>query len=390
MKQIEVEGRENPAPHEPEDRRLLPRSIHSRSPRSMLVEFVRLIMVALFAVAGWTVASETSPASTGRLLFGIFMGCAVGFVIGGMIGRSTASAAGRVERELRKTPAPEILAGAVGMVIGMLPAALLSIPLFHLPPVAAFPTVAMLYYISGYVGYRVGRAKSDELFSLFGVKPKAAGMKAGEVSVLDTSAILDGRIEALVRMGFLSGTLLVPGEVLQELQAVSDSSDPARRARGRKGLDLLLALKRDPNVDVTLVEDQGPGWPTDVDTRLVRLARDRGGVLVTNDANLAKVAGAVDVPVRSIHALADALRPVVHPGERVDLRLTRQGRESGQGVGYLDDGTMVVVENGAELVGETVRISVTNVLQTPNGQLLFATLASKTPDAEGEPGGAGR
>src|SRR5206468_2247327 len=135
---------------------------------------------------------------------------------------------GRVEREFRKTPAPEILAGAVGMVIGMLPAALLSIPLFHLPPVAAFPTVAMLYYISGYVGYRVGRAKSDELFSLFGVKAKAAGMKAGEVSVLDTSAILDGRIEALVRMGFLSGTLLVPDEVLQELQAVSDSSDPAR------------------------------------------------------------------------------------------------------------------------------------------------------------------
>src|SRR5207245_1327791 len=153
-----------PAPES--DRRLLPRSIHSRSPRFMLVEFVRLIMIALFAVAGWTVASKTSPASTGRLLVGILMGCAVGFVIGGMIGRSTASAAGKIKREFRKTPTPEILAKAVGMVIGMLPATLLSIPLFHLPPMAAFPTVAMLYYISRYVRYRVDQAKSDELFSL--------------------------------------------------------------------------------------------------------------------------------------------------------------------------------------------------------------------------------
>ncbi|HEY1331885.1 MAG TPA: PIN domain-containing protein [Actinomycetota bacterium] len=360
--------------------------VHQRTSRSMLVEFVRLVMVALFAVAGWTIASQTGPATTGRLLLGIFMGCAVGFVVGGMIGRSTASAAGRVEREFRRTPAPEILAGAVGMVIGMLPAALLSVPLFHLPPVAAFSTVSILYYLSGYVGYRVGRAKSDELFAMFGVKPKAAGTRAGEVSVLDTSAILDGRIEALVKMGFLTGTLLVPAEVLAELQAVADSSDPARRSRGRRGLDLLLSMKRDPSVDVVLVEEDESATRVDVDARLVRLARERGGVLVTNDANLAKVAAAVDVRVRSIHALADALRPVVRPGDRVEVRLTRTGRESGQGVGYLDDGTMVVVEDAADLLGASVSISVTNVLQTSNGQLVFARLAEDESGREDEPG----
>jgi uncharacterized protein YacL len=252
--------------------------------------------------------------------------------------------------------------------------------------VAAFSTVSILYYLSGYVGYRVGRAKSDELFAMFGVKPKAAGTRAGEVSVLDTSAILDGRIEALVKMGFLTGTLLVPAEVLAELQAVADSSDPARRSRGRRGLDLLLSMKRDPSVDVVLVEEDESATRVDVDARLVRLARERGGVLVTNDANLAKVAAAVDVRVRSIHALADALRPVVRPGDRVEVRLTRTGRESGQGVGYLDDGTMVVVEDAADLLGASVSISVTNVLQTSNGQLVFARLAEDESGREDEPG----
>jgi uncharacterized protein YacL len=326
-------------------------------------------------VAGWTVAEKVGPTSSGRLALGVFLGAAIGFVVGGVFGRSTASAASRVEREFRRIPAPEILAGTVGTVVALLPAALLSVPLFHLPPVAAFPTVAMVYFVSGYLGYHIGRSKSDEMFAVFGVKSVASGTRAGEVMVLDTSAILDGRIDSLVRMGFLSGTLLVAQRVLDELQAVSDSSDPARRARGRRGLDLLLALKRDPTVDVQLVEEDSTTSGIEVDAALVRLAKDRGAALITNDSNLAKVAQALDVPVRSIHALADAMRPAVVAGEKVRLRLIREGRDTGQGVGYLDDGTMVVVEEGSEHVGETVRISVTNVLQTSSGQLVFGRLA---------------
>jgi len=360
-----------------------------RQKGALLVELVRLIMVGLFAMAGWTVSTRIGHVTTGRLALGVFLGAGIGFVLGGVFGRHTATAATRVEREFRRIPAPEILAGVVGLVVALMPAALFSIPIFHLPPTASFPTVALLYYVCGYLGYHIGRSKSDELFAMFGVKPRASGTREGEVLVLDTSAILDGRIESLIGMGFLSGTLLVSRRVLSELQAVADSSDPARRARGRRALDLLVSLRRDPAVDVHLVDDEPSARPTtDVDAALVRLAKDRGAALVTNDANLAKVAQALDVQVRSIHALADAMRPPVTVGERVSVRLIRAGRESGQGVGYLDDGTMVVVERASRHVGETVSLTVTNVLQTANGQLIFAKLAERRADDRPAAGGA--
>jgi uncharacterized protein YacL len=359
------------------------RGDRERQPRrrgGLLVEFVRLIWVALFSVAGWTVATKTGEVTASRLALGVFLGAAIGFVLGGVFGRTTASAASRVEREFRRIPAHEILAGVVGMVVALLPAALFSIPIFHLPPTAAFPTVGLLYYVCGYLGYQIGRSKSDELFAIFGVKPRAAGTRAGEVMVLDTSAILDGRIESLIAMGFLSGTLLVSSGVLEELQMVADSSDASRRARGRRALDLLVALRRDPAVDVQLVEQARNHYPNNpVDAALVRLARERGAALVTNDSNLTKVAQALDVPVRSIHALADAMRPPVMAGEQVSIRLIREGRTAGQGVGYLEDGTMVVVERAKTHVGETVEVMVTNVLQTANGQLVFGRLVEDDP-----------
>jgi uncharacterized protein YacL len=158
---------------------------------------------------------------------------------------------------------------------------------------------------------------------------------------------------------------------------VADSSNPGRRARGRKALDALVALRKDPSVDLVLVRDP-EGWAGDgetVDAQLVRLARKRGGALVTNDSGLAKVAAALEIPVRSIHALAEALRPEVVAGDRVPVRLTRRGREAGQAIGYLDDGTMVVVEEADHLLGDTVTISVTNALQTSTGRLIFARVA---------------
>jgi uncharacterized protein YacL len=347
-----------------------------RASRGLLVEFVRLIMVSLFALAGWQVAEGTGPARPTGILLGILVGSGVGYVLGGVFGRTTASAVSDLEREFRRIPAPELLAGAIGLLLGIVFAALLTIPLFHLPPAASYATVAFVYLTLGYGGYRVGRAKVNELFAVFGVKPRAAGLGRGEVSVLDSSALLDGRVLALVKMGFLGGSLLVSRSVLDELQTVADSSDPARRGRGRKALDLLVALKRDPSVDVILVEE--PADPTEpVDSQLVRLARHRGGALVTNDTALARLAAALDIPVRSISALADALRPPVVPGERVPLRLVRRGRESGQAVGYLGDGTMVVVEEADHLLGDTVKIAVTNALLTSTGRMVFGRVADE-------------
>jgi uncharacterized protein YacL len=349
--------------------------------RGFLVEFVRLIMVALFAVSGWELASLLRAQQSDRLLIGTLLGSGVGYVVGGIFGRRTATAVSQLEREFRRIPAAEILAGGIGLILGLVLATLMSLPLYHLPPKGAYPAVAFVYLTLGYVTYKLGRAKSEELFGLFGVKPRAAGTQSGEVVVLDSSAILDGRLAAMIQKGFLAGTLLVSRGVLDELQTVADSSNHGRRARGRKAMDTLIALKRDPSVDLVLVEDVGgaPGEP--VDSQLVRVARARGATLLTNDSGLAKLAAALDVRVRSIHALAEALRPEVVAGQQVPVRLTRRGRDTGQAVGYLDDGTMVVVEEADHLLGDTVSVTVTNALQTSTGRLIFARVAGL-----GEPG----
>lgn len=354
-----------------------------RGSRGFLVEGVRLIMVVMFAVAGWEVAELTGHSSSTPLLVGIVIGSGVGYVLGGAFGRRTATAVSDLEREFRRISAAEILSGGIGLIFGLTLATLLSMPLFHLPSRAAFPVVAFLYSTLGYFGLRLGRARSDELFALFGVKPRASGTRPGEVVVLDSSAILDGRFQALIELGFLGGTLLLTRGVLEELQSVADSSNANRRTRGRRALDTLIALKRDPAVDLTLVEEGATDVTEAVDMQLVRLAKARGGALVTNDGNLAKVATALEVPVRSIHALAEALRPDVVPGQFVSVRLTRRGREKGQAVGYLDDGTMVVVEEADHLLGDTVTVTVTNALQTSTGRLIFGRVAGESdPDPE--------
>jgi uncharacterized protein YacL len=358
-----------------EDRRRQP------VPRGTLVEFVRLIIVTLFAIAGFEVGQHAGTATTTKAVLGIVLGSATGYVVGGVLGRQTFFAVSAVEREFRRAPAAEIAAGVAGLIMGLVIALLISLPLFRLPNEAAWPAVAFVYLTVPYVGYRVGRTKRDELFSLIGLKPRAAGVGRAEVSVVDTSALVDGRILDLVQTGFLGGVLLVPQGVLGELQQIADSSDPARRTRGRRGLDILVQLQRDPTVEVVLVEEEAMG---DVDAGLVRMARDRGGAVVTADANLAKVAQALSVPVRSINALAAGLRLPFAAGEELHVKLTREGRDHGQAVGYLEDGTMVVVEAAREHLGEEVAARVTNVLQTTTGRMVFAVLAGET-DAGGSP-----
>jgi uncharacterized protein YacL len=276
-----------------------------------------------------------------------------------------------VEREFTRMPASELLAGTIGLILGLLIAVLISIFLFRLPSAVAYPTAALVVLVLTWLGFRLGRAKRDELFSMFGIRTRALGLRPGEVNVLDTSALIDGRVLHVVRAGFLGGTFLVTRGVLGELQTIADSSDPTRRERGQRGLDVLRQLQQHPSVEIVLVEEETPG---DVDAQLVRLARDRGGTLVTTDANLARVAGALDVPTRSLNELAEAVRLPVAPGEEVTVHLTKPGREHGQGVGYLEDGTMVVVDRGQERLGSDVRAVVTNVLQTSAGRMVFARL----------------
>jgi uncharacterized protein YacL len=338
-------------------------------PRGRLVEFVRLIFVTLFAAAGYTVATRVSRSPSETLAY-VVLGTSTGFVLGGVLGRQTATAVRSMEEELRKVPAAEVVAGVGGLIAGLAVAALLSVPVFRLPPLAAWTSVAFTYVTLGSVGSRIGRSKHEELFGLIGMKPRASGAPE-KIFVVDTSALIDGRILDLVATGFLSGDLLVHTAVLRELQTIADSSDPRRRARGRRGLDAVGELKRAATVEVHLIEDDGG---SDVDAVLVRVARERGASLVTTDHNLSKVAEAVGVPVPRLNDLAVAFRTPIGIGDEIEVRLVKQGREAGQAVGYLDDGTMVVVEAAGEQIGSDARIVVRNVITTATGRMVFANL----------------
>lgn len=339
-------------------------------PKGRLVEFVRLIFVTLFAAAGYIVATRVSASSPTRTLAYVVLGTSTGFVLGGVLGRQTATAVRSMEQDLRKVPAAEIVAGVGGLVTGLALAALLSVPVFRLPPLAAWTSVAFAYVTLGYVGFRIGRTKNEELFGLIGLKPRAAA-PSDKVFVVDTSALIDGRILDLVATGFLTGDVLIHSAVLRELQTIADSSDARRRALGRRGLDAVGELKRAAAIDVHLVEEDGV---SDVDATLVRVARDLGASLVTTDHNLSKVAEAVGVPVPRLNDLAAAFRLPVGIGDEIEVRLVKEGREAGQAVGYLDDGTMVVVEAADERIGSDAPIVVRNVIKTTTGRMVFANL----------------
>ena len=202
------------------------------------------------------------------------------------------------------------------------------------------------------------------------MKPRASVATRGDLHVLDTSALIDGRVLDLVATGFVSGTVLLHDGVLRELQAISDSGDPRRRQRGRRGLDVLVELQKAPTVQFQLVEEAGV---IDVDAALVRLARERGASLITVDHNLAKVAEALRVPVAQINAPASKFRVPYTAGDEISVPV-KEGREHGQAVGYLDDGTMVVVEKAVDQIGASPDIRVTNVIQTTTGRMVFAAL----------------
>ena len=220
---------------------------------------MRLIFVLLFAAGGYTVATQVGSPTTTRTLLGVILGSGTGFVLGGVLGRQTASAVNEMEREFRRVPAPELVAGTMGLLIGLGVAALASVPMFRLPPLAAWTTVAFVYVTLGYLGYRVGRSRQAELFGLIGLKPRAAGTAGGEIAVVDTSALIDGRVVDLAKTGFLTGDVLIHDAVLQELQRIADSSDPKRRGRGRRGLEAVADLQKAPTVQVHLVEPREGG-----------------------------------------------------------------------------------------------------------------------------------
>jgi len=339
--------------------------------RGRVAGAVRLMFVALVATAGARVGEAIATTNPSQALLLVFLGAAVGYVVGGIFGRATVRAVRGLEVELGKKPPPVLAGGVVGLVIGLIVAALMMVPLLFLPASASWPAIVFLYLTVGSVGYRLGQSKHEDLFGLVGIKPRAAAVARGDLHVLDTSALIDGRVVDLVATGFIGGTVLLHEGVLKELQTISDASDPHRRTRGRRGLDVLVELQKAPTVQLQLIEEAGV---LDVDAALVRLARERGAQLITVDHNLAKVAEALRVPVAQINALASRFRVPYTAGDELSVRVVKEGREHGQAVAYLEDGTMVVVERAAERIGSQVEVRVTNVIQTTTGRMIFAAL----------------
>ncbi len=265
-----------------------------------------------------------------------------------------------------------------GLFLGAALAALMSQPLRLLPPGAGVCGLALLLYaVLTTFGWRLGSAwhRSQEEAEAPAERPSAPCPK-----VLDTSVIIDGRILDIFRAGFLEGELAIPSFVLDELRHIADSADSLRRARGRRGLDVLQKLREEHSAQVRVIE-KACEENAEVDVRLLRLAQELNGAVVTNDYNLNKVAGVTGVPVLNINELAGALRPQVLPGEEMTVHIVREGKEPGQGVAYLDDGTMVVVENGRRRVGETLDAEVTTVLQTSAGRMIFARVKERENQA---------
>ncbi len=316
------------------------------------------VMAALYAIVG--------------ILFGIILFILSPRIIDGVHGFFQ-----RLEHRLTEMPALDILFGVVGIMIGLVFAFLLSLILRTIDvPVLPEVVALLLFFICGYYGGHIAISRRAELMDGFtrrGHLAKGIAASGARPKVLDTSVIIDGRIYDVCKTGFLEGEIVVPAFVLKELRHIADSSDAMKRSRGRRGLDILHAMQQELPQRV-VVEEKDYEDVDEVDLKLLRLAGDLGGILMTNDYNLNKVAAVQNMPVLNINDLANAVRSVLLPGEEISLAIVREGKEAGQGVGYLPDGTMVIVENARRHIGETLDIVVTSALQTSAGRLVFAKL----------------
>ena len=354
----------------------------------MVVLVVRLIFMVIGGVGGYELGQliekqlpENLSASYYLIGFivSILVCIGLGFVIGGAAGRYLARLLNRFEVAIQDIPGTDLLMGAIGIIAGFLIAFLPSMILFRSYP--GWIVALILYAICGVIGYIIAVQKKDDLLGLF--RPSRAYHEAGEHTgkgavsrILDTSVIIDGRITDICYSGFLEGELVVPRFVLNELQSIADSEDPLKRNRGRRGLDVLNALQRQDRVEVRIEEFDFLELSA-VDSKLVALGKSLNVPVMTNDFNLNKIAELQGVRVLNINELANSLKPVVLPGESITLNLIKEGKEPGQGVGYLDDGTMVVVEGGRKSIGRDVEALVTSILQTPAGRMIFAALKEK-------------
>ncbi len=348
-----------------------------------MIRYIRILGAALGGAIGLVLATSGGGLFSGRDYAGAFLAAwvvawiVVGFAI---LPYLTVVPAMWLIRRVEELSTAEFVAAVIGLLLGLLMGLLLGFPLSGLPDPwgKLLPLGVSIFLGLGMLGLIVAKRK-DLLVAAEAVgllRPPSADRSGGTGRgdpriVVDTSAIIDGRIAEIVESGFIYGTLVIPRFVLDELQHIADSSDTLRRNRGRRGLEILNRMQKEPGTPVEIVEDAIPDI-AEVDAKLVALALARSRVILTNDFNLNRVAELQGVRVMNINSLANAVKPAVLPGEELRVRVIQEGKEAGQGVGFLDDGTMIVVEGGARHIDKELDVSVTRVLQTVAGRMIFA------------------
>jgi uncharacterized protein YacL len=343
---------------------------------SMFVEGVRLFIVVLGTAAGFWAARTFGTEIQG---LGGMLGCLLGYVAGGFLGRVIDHAVGVVERRVERRSPAKFLAGTLGAIAGSALALVLVLPVTLFVPVPfAVSMIGLASWILGYVGFRVVAHQSEAVLELLGLSTRplvrAQPFDARDGLLVDSSVVMDGQLLPLTRAGVLSGDLMVARFVLDEVQGFADAADDVKRRRARRGLEVLDLLRQEGNVRLYVLDDELPEIP-EVDSKLIALARRLQMRLLTNDGPLARNAQLQGVPTTNLRKLAQELTPSIGPGDFVRVALTREGKEAGQGVGHLEDGSMVVVNGGNELVGgPEVMLQVTSVVPTSAGRLLFARL----------------
>ena len=379
----------------------------------LLERVLRFFIVLITAIIGGTLfellvptANDYLSAPLWRMELGVFglslagLVCIlVGTVLGGIVGYPLAPFFTTrlrrfsvwVEGQLGKMPIRDVIAGAIGLIIGLIIARLLGDSFSTIPIVGDYIPI-VFSIVLGYLGVHIMVKKRPEIAEVFDFFPRflremarsretrtpvpaqapqrEGGTERG-YKVLDTSVIIDGRIADICETGFLEGTLLIPVFVLEELQHIADSADSLKRVRGRRGLDILQKIRKESRMKVEITEVDFEDI-AEVDSKLLQLAQEVGGKIITNDFNLNKVAQLRGVPVLNINALSNAVKPVAIPGDVMTVQIVRPGKEHGQGLAYLDDGTMIVVDGGFHCMNEIVSVEVTSALQTAAGRMIFA------------------
>ena len=285
----------------------------------------------------------------------------------------------RIITYFQKIPAQNILSGVIGLIVGLIIANLLTYSLSFIPFIGNYLPI-ILNVTLGLLGITLGLSKRAESVNFYKKNierfKKREKSSHSQLKILDTSVIIDGRIADISQTDFLEGILIIPRFVLNELQAIADSSEPLKRNRGRRGLDVLNKINKVHTNKIKIISRDYTELKT-VDTKLIKLAKELDAKILTNDYNLNKLAQLENVTVLNINDLANALKSIILPGEELVTQIIKEGKESGQGVAYLDDGTMIVVENGMSNIGEKVKLTVTSILQTPAGRMIFGRIKER-------------